>query len=54
MFASSFNQDLKAARDAPSAPLADLQTPELNSNGEEVCYGEDDNPFFQELSSFAF
>lgn len=37
MFASGFNQGLKAARDAPSAPLADLRAPELDSDGEEVC-----------------
>lgn len=43
MFASSFNQGLKVARVAPSAPLTDLRALELNSDGEEDCYGEDDN-----------
>ncbi|XP_021624753.2 golgin subfamily A member 6-like protein 2 [Manihot esculenta] len=44
MFASGFNRGLKEARDDPSTPLARLQAPEVDSDGEEVCYGEDDNP----------
>lgn len=43
MFASGFKQGLKAACDAPFASLADLRAPELDSDGEEVCYGEIDN-----------
>lgn len=35
IFASGFNQDLKAARDAPSALLADYES--LKWNGEKVC-----------------
>lgn len=44
MFAFVFNQGLKAARDAPSTPLAHLRAPKVNSDGEKVCYGENDNP----------
>lgn len=44
MFASGYNQGFKATRDAPSAPLADLRAPEVDFDGEEVHYGEDDNP----------
>lgn len=44
MFASGFNQGLRVARDAPSAPLADLWAPKLDYDGEEVHYGKDDNP----------
>lgn len=43
MFASGFNQGLKAARDAPSTLLADLRSPKVNFDGKEVCYREDDN-----------
>lgn len=44
IFALGYNQGLKAARDAPSTPIADLQAPEVDSDGEEVSYKEDDNP----------
>lgn len=44
MFASGYNQGLKAARDAPSILLANLRAPEVDSDGEEVCYREDGNP----------
>lgn len=44
MYASSYNQGLKAARDTPSTPLAVLQAPEMNFDVEEVRYREDDNP----------
>ncbi|XP_043813807.1 uncharacterized protein LOC122723901 [Manihot esculenta] len=44
MFASGFNRGLKEARDDPSTPLALLRALEVDSDGEEVCYGEDDNP----------
>lgn len=44
MYASSYNQGLKVAKDAPSATLAILRPPEVDSDGEEVYYREDDNP----------
>lgn len=50
-FSTGYNQGLKVACDAPSVPLADLQTPEFNSNGEEVHYGKDKNPFRRILLS---
>lgn len=49
MFASGYNQGLKAACDALSILLADLRAPEVNSDSEKVCYGEDDNPFPKNL-----
>lgn len=44
MFAFGFNRGLKEARAAPSTPLAQLRAPEVDSDGEKVCYGEDDRP----------
>lgn len=44
MFASGYNQSLKAVRDASSTLLVALQAPEIDSDGEEVHYGEDNNP----------
>lgn len=44
MFASNYNQGLKAVRDAPSTQLANLRALEVDSDGEEVHYREDDNP----------
>lgn len=38
MFASGFNQGLKAARDTPSTPLAAFRAPKVDSDG------KDDNP----------
>lgn len=43
MLITCYKQGLKAACDALFIPLADMRT-EFNSDGEEVHYGEDDNP----------
>lgn len=40
MFASGYNQGLKVAHDAPSAPLADLGASKVDFDGEEVRYRE--------------
>ncbi|XP_043813728.1 uncharacterized protein LOC122723882 [Manihot esculenta] len=45
MFVSSFNRGLREARHALSTPLAQLRALEIDSDGEEVHYGEDDRPF---------
>lgn len=42
-------QGLKTAHDAPSALLVDLRASELNFDGEEVCYGEDNNLLLHNL-----
>ncbi|XP_021612101.1 uncharacterized abhydrolase domain-containing protein DDB_G0269086-like [Manihot esculenta] len=39
-----FNQGLREARYAPSTPLAELRAAEVDSDGEDVLYGEDDRP----------
>ncbi|XP_021612899.1 uncharacterized abhydrolase domain-containing protein DDB_G0269086-like [Manihot esculenta] len=44
MFVSGFNRGLREARHAPSTPLAELRAAEVDSDGEEVLYGEDDRP----------
>lgn len=44
MFATGYNQDLKATRDALAAPLVELWALEFDSNGEEVQFEEDGNP----------
>ncbi|XP_043811063.1 uncharacterized protein LOC122723326 [Manihot esculenta] len=44
MFVSGFNRGLREARQAPSTPLAKLQAAEVDSDGEDVLYGEDDLP----------
>lgn len=54
MFASGFNQGLKAARNAPSTPLVDLRALEVDSDDKEVCYGEDDNPLPQNTPHLPF
>lgn len=43
MYASSYNQGLKAVIDVPSTPLAVLRAPEVYFDGKKVRYGKDDN-----------
>lgn len=50
MFSTGYNQGLKVARDAPSILLADLRALEFDSDGEEVHYGDDDNPLPEDPS----
>ncbi|XP_043806300.1 ciliary rootlet coiled-coil protein 2-like [Manihot esculenta] len=44
MFVSGYNRGLRIARYTPSTPLAKLQAAKVDSDGEEVLYGEDDRP----------
>lgn len=44
MFATGYNQGLKAIRDALPALLIELWALEFDSNGEEVQFEEDGNP----------
>ncbi|XP_021621496.1 uncharacterized protein LOC110621528 [Manihot esculenta] len=44
IFVSGFNRGLRTARYALSTPLAELRATEVDSDGEDVLYGEDDMP----------
>lgn len=44
MFVSGFNRGLREARLAPSTPLSKLRVAKVDSDGEDVLYGEDDLP----------
>lgn len=50
MFTMGYNQGLKKLpMITPSAPLVDLKALKFDSDGEEVHYGEDDNPLSKNL-----
>ncbi|XP_021616553.2 uncharacterized protein LOC110617856 [Manihot esculenta] len=44
MFRTGYNRGLREARHAPDTPLAKLRAREVDSDGEDVLYGEDDFP----------
>ena len=53
MFRSGYNRGLREARRAPDTPLAKLRAREVDSDGEDVLYGEDDFPLPRGTSHIA-